>query len=375
MADAPERDLDLVLITGAGASRSFGAKRPYPLMPDWVEAILKNMSSTEIAHRQLLGLEAGMDGQRFEKRLGDFFREVQAFRAIGPLLAPSLGIFGVNQQVKMRLPEGVTALEGWFRSTDEALQQIVGNLNDTLFELFAGTRTDSNFLNRERAASGYRHLLQALAITARTRWVYATTNYDVVGESALEDLGFLPDWGRPPQLMNPSADAVVNVDRLVEGTPRTVPVLHLHGRIGWYERDGVVRDTASSGHTPSQGTPLVMWPDDKKDSRSYAASTVINSIWQQFTEVLSRARSAVILGHSLHDEYLITAIRERIAPDSVAVCAFPDDNGKLRNVETDRITEAIGRGVTILPVDFRETPTGLDQLGIWHQRQLARSHS
>jgi len=51
-----ERDIDLVLVTGAGASREFGLQgKPLPLMADWSEAIIKKLTQANSAYLALRG--------------------------------------------------------------------------------------------------------------------------------------------------------------------------------------------------------------------------------------------------------------------------------------------------------------------------------
>ncbi len=133
----------------------------------------------------------------------------------------------------------------------------------------------------------------------------------------LVPLGFLPELGEV------STDWQVERELRVEPSllgsmPRNVPVLHLHGKVGWFRRDGRPRSTVPNERfEPVAGPPIVMLPDLEKD---YAADPIIESLWRQFEDALRRARRVFILGHSLHDEALIEALTQNLERlDRVAV--------------------------------------------------------
>jgi hypothetical protein len=360
-----ERDIELVLVTGAGASRAFGAKKRFPLMAEWSQALLDKITAgLPSAHRELLGLENDLDGPQFEQRLGRFLRRVQAFREIEPLLKASLDIFGMPPEMQARLSTGQTVLENWHSTAQFAIGEILARLEETLDELFGDT--SDNYVDQDAAAAGYGWLLEALRVSPGTPFVYATTNCDLVAEMALEKLGYLADWGRPPQLMNPSADATLRVEGLLAGLPRYVPVLHLHGRIHWYlGPDGEFHDLATPGYARDQGTPVVMWPDDTKDASSYGATPVIDILWRQLDDALERARMVVVVGHSLNDRYLLEALRAHVPVERVAVAVYAATGEEVEsraNVELiERTRRELGE-VEIVPMEFGAEPSAVDQL-------------
>lgn len=363
MATDSQRDIDLVLVTGAGASRSFGYGRAYPLMGEWSEAIIKKVGDKGLwPHQNMLGLEKGMDGPTFERQLGLFLRQTEAFRTTKALLKPSLDLHTAPQQIKMQLPGGGTVLDEWHRTTVFAIDELLELLNETLSEEFAIGVNDSS------AMQAYRWLFQRLRITSGSSIVYATTNYDIVGETALGKLGYFVDWGRPPQLSNTSADEPLRVERLIETLPGHVPVLHLHGRIGWYLRGGQVRDyTVITGYNKAWGTPVVMWPDDEKGTATYQAAPVINELWRQFRVALSRARKVLVLGHSLNDKFLVEALQENVPVERLAVTIFapagtPPPTGP--DPEGDRIKALLGE-VTVVPMEFAVQESGAELLAQW----------
>jgi hypothetical protein len=57
-----ERDIDVVLVTGAEASRAFGVNgKPMPLMDDWPDHLVRKLGQ-RIGYREVIGLKSGMSG-------------------------------------------------------------------------------------------------------------------------------------------------------------------------------------------------------------------------------------------------------------------------------------------------------------------------
>jgi hypothetical protein len=365
--DADTRDIDLVLVTGAGASVAFGAERRFPLMKGFADAIRAKVVETPNANtmvmNNMLPLDKGISGPDFERVLGRFLRQAEAFRGMEPLLKPSLDLFQIHQAVKGIQPSGKSALEEWHWFMQVVIDELIEVLNQTLFDLFASR------INTDAAASGYGWLLGQLGITsARSSFVYATTNYDTVGENALRVLGYNIEWGRPPQLVA-SADEVVRVDRLIERLPGVVPVLHLHGRVGWYIRrldlQRQVTELISPIYNKDSGVPVVVWPDDTKDASTYSAQPIIDSLWSQFRQTLGRAQKVLVLGHSLNDRILIEAISTNVPTHRIAVTVFdgPDHDGVVA-----RAREAFGSNVATLLLDFNKSPQGNEEPARWAER-------
>ena len=362
---ADDRDIDLVLITGAGASCAFGQLRQLPIMDGWSDALRKKIIdlSENMAFRKMIDLEGEIDGPEFERRLGSFLRQVQAFREVKPLVKASLDLSTTRQEFRMRMPSLASALEEWYSTTSNAIEDLIEGLNVILYSLF-----DEPGINDFAAAKGFGWLLEELGIDDRSRFVFATTNYDLVGETALARLGYRIDWGRPPQLQ-PSPDVELRVERLLGGVGSYVPVPHLHGRLGWYLRpDGTVRDMQGGSYSKQWGTPVVMWPDDEKDASSYVATGVIDMLWGQLREALGRARKVLVLGHSLHDRFLVHALREQVPAERLAVTICAESLEELSSPRLAPIRDAVQRNfgtIMTIPMVFGPEPTGVDQLRLW----------
>ena len=170
-----KRDIDLVLVTGAGASREFG--NPYqggsptlPLMGDWAASLLKKLITVP-GGQELMGLSPGLDGAEFERRLGRFLRLVEMFPDLEPIPEPSLQASGLPA-----LQGG--QLQQWYGQTGHLLQLCVQAVHESLYENFGWDRTLP-----QKATEAYRQLFQALKLSPSQSLVYATTNYDRLGEA------------------------------------------------------------------------------------------------------------------------------------------------------------------------------------------------
>jgi hypothetical protein len=311
-----ERDIDVVLVTGAGASRAFGVNGvPMPLMSDWADHLVGKLGG-RIGYLEATGLRKSMSGEEFESRLGKFLQDAEAFSRIRDLLGPSVKFqdFGAGTQVM----QGTGVMEQWHQRAVHHFDQITELIRESLYELFADAAVDL-----DAAAKAYQGLFQSLGLGAPdSSLVYATTNYDTIGEHAIRRSGGLPDWGQPPSLEH-EGEARLVVGGLLAGLPRYVPVLHLHGRVGWYRRDGRVYAANVVKHQEEFGIPVVMLPDPEK---VYDQDDIIIALWREFSTALARAKRVFVLGHSLNDRYLLQALIQNVRPlDRIAVSVLGDD--------------------------------------------------
>jgi hypothetical protein len=325
-------DIDLVLIAGAGASRAFGVNNTrLPLMGEWSDHLVTKLREKPMGYLAATGLGLGMPGEEFERRLGDFLRSVDAFKSVGELLGPLTSI------EPSRRPQGNDAeWSAWHSALSFQLDEIVKVIYETLYEMFGAPTFDPG-----RAQQAYGALLSTLGIGPASRWVYATTNYDTIGEAAIASNGGLPDSGdvqQPPGV----SELPIRVEGILDGMPRYVPVLHLHGRVGWFRRSGGgLRSVPVQRYDANIGTPVAMLPDLKK---AYDGDPTIETLWRELAGALSRARRVFVLGHSLHDEALLRTLRDNVAtPESIAVTVY--DNPE----ESTDASDVAERVVTQLP--------------------------
>ena len=296
----------LLLITGAGASRNLGAnENPMPLMPDWSNALCEALDEAERGLAAACGLEQDMTGPHFEECLGLLLRWDQMrylekrFRGLG------------TDQVGGERSGVVKARD----LTDRRMNVVKETVNRSLYDQFGQPRVDDKL-----AATAYKSLLKQLG---DPELILATTNYDHAGESALTSLGHEVDDGfrdlprRTPKL--------APVDMIANRGSKT-PVIHLHGAVGWYEKDGnVVKHYPDQPYNPSLGTPVVLYPDPEKDPTSDA---VASELWTEFRRAITNTRAILVLGHSLHDPMLVRFLREERNEQPLAVSYFTVDDKK-----------------------------------------------
>jgi hypothetical protein len=343
-----ERDIDVVLVTGAGASRAFGVNgKPMPLMGDWSNHLVRKLGQ-RMGYREATGLTNGMSGEAFEGRLGKFLQDVEAFQRIGDLLDPSVKFqdFGAGTQIM----SGQGVMDAWHTQAVHHFGEITGLIHESLYELFADAAVDL-----DGAAQAYQGLFRSLGLgDPADRLVYATTNYDTVGEHAILRSGGFPDWGQPPTLER-GGEARLVIPGLLSGLPRYVPVLHLHGRVGWFRHaDGRVYAADVVKHQAGFGVPVVMLPDPDK---VYDQDDIIIAMWREFSEALARAKRVFILGHSLNDQYLLRALVQNVHPlDRIAVSVLADEDDHGQPAQSAgpviaKITQIIGNAA-IVPMRF-----------------------
>jgi hypothetical protein len=323
-----EKDIELVLVTGAGATYEFGLQSTkVPTMAEWSDALVEKISKASWSYVAATGLAEGLGGPEFERRLSRFLRQVSAFSQISSILAPSLNFQPADLSIADQ------TLSRWHTRTAFHLSKITDLIHESLYENFSGERIDL-----DAASNSYARLLRDLGIGNTDSLVDATTNYDPVGEYAIEQFGGLPDWGAPRHVRNPGS-SLLRVDRIIDGLPRYVPVLHLHGRVGWYRRQdgGILHSADAARHEPGSGIPFIMQHDP---DQAYNTEPVIRSLWEQFEQALRRARRVFVLGHSLNDRALVESLRKNISPPhrlAVGLLARKDDPGQIDQTATSTI--------------------------------------
>ena len=164
------RDIDYLLVTGAGASCSFGVNGArIPMMGEWADALVKKLAGASNGYLKATGLSTGLAAIEFEQRLGAFLHQVAAFSEVEQLVASSRDFLFETSIQNLVAP--VHVLESWHETTKHHLGQVVELIRESLYELFADPSVDL-----PRAAEAYEALFEQLGITQETSWVYATTN-------------------------------------------------------------------------------------------------------------------------------------------------------------------------------------------------------
>jgi hypothetical protein len=357
MADVTE--YPLVLVTGAGASRDFGLSGlKLPLMTEWSDILVRSLADSHVDFREATGLKPGMSGPEFEKALGQFLRNVEAFNRI-EVFAP----------VTFRLSAGLgtlseSQLSTWYATARSQLDRMIDAIRGSLVDQFNHSK-----VYVEGAATAYRELLEILGIPDGAAIVYATTNYDPLGELALSRLGRRPDTGDSPVM--PSIErGPLDIAKMLDGFPRNSPVFHLHGKVGWYRQpDGRVESRDVNIHDSSHGVPVVMLPDPEK---TYADNDVLALLWAQFETALRRSTKTLVLGHSLNDALLVRALKEQIDDKKrLAITVLATENGDFDQAEFQRIKALFGDEPYYYPIHFgREIYGNVDGLRGWAANPL-----
>lgn len=154
-------DHDAVLITGAGASCPFGT----PLMGAWCESLVRKLASAGPGYREATRLSTDLSPEEFERVLGEFLHQVQAWEEIRPLVPFTMGLQPGQVNSAALNSDGV--LPGWHNTTKFHLDKIVDLIRASLYELFAGSN-----IKLQDAAKAYSNLLTLLGITPASRLVY-----------------------------------------------------------------------------------------------------------------------------------------------------------------------------------------------------------
>ena len=270
-------------------------------MAEWSAVVLRKLREVP-GFADAVGLANGMTGPEFEDRLGAFLQAFDALKRVRPLLEPLARMLQANAPSTVGNPNNTW--EAWHGQAVFQVEQAVGKIHESLYESFGSPNVD-----HVHVRNAYASLLTHLGIDEDSTWAYATTNYDLIADTALESLGFSFDDGTVSRRFGNVAERLFRVPGLLRVIDRDVPLLHLHGRVGWLVRSDPGRQGAYAvdnleNWTNSFGTPLVMLPDPAKQPGSVG---IISEMWVEFGYALQRAKRVLVLGHSLHDAALIEA--------------------------------------------------------------------
>lgn len=323
----------LVIITGAGANHNAGPDgRPIPLMDGWSDRVVDSLNERERGLPESLGLRKGLSSVEFEETLGAFFR----WQASLDLTERFVTLGGPTANTR------TSPVDQWLSLIKSRSANVVDVLRTTLYELFGAGAVDA-----QRAERMWSRLLGQVWRRQHPEdsLVIATTNYDPVAEIAMLRLGFQVETGR--------SSSGVETPRLepngliAKASQTCVPVIHLHGAVGWYRRGTrVVIYGADEHYNPTLGdAPALLMPDPDKDP---ARDSGVEALWGEFRRALATASHVLIVGHSLHDpvltEHLRTASDRGIR---LGVTLHKDLDESTRGSEAQRI-EALLPGTVFL---------------------------
>jgi hypothetical protein len=341
-----------VIVTGAGASTKLGADKaqPLPLMYQWSNELVDRLEANEPGLADVVGLKKGLPGEEFETQLGRFLKRKTCLTPLrsGPL---SLGATSLTD------PRDGEAADGWFERAQRRADRALTVIRESLYREFGGTR-----VGQWAPKMAYQRLFEHLRIDGTDTLTYVTTNYDSAGEIALQELGRRPFNGEDRQY---GTECFVHADAILgsHGSGHT-PVLHLHGKVGWYlqgDRVQVVDERAA--YNDGFGVPALLLPDPEKE---YEELEVVTQLWDAFAGALGGVDRILVLGHSLFDRRLVDALRTATPRNAIGVTMLhyreqPDEEVVKR--ECGRIVEAVP-GACVLPVNFGPDAVSFDRLAL-----------
>lgn len=270
------------------------------MMPQLSEILYTNLNEASPRLADAMHMRAKMTGPEFEDALGSVFRWRDSRhlneRFSGLSFAePSPGAVGSDQQQRRTAEE-------------EHLNTILRVVDETLFAEFGSPRIDP-----ERSRDAYGWLFDQLGGLSKVQLMCATTNYDPSLEMALRLLNAEPDLGfRGAAWQTPFLDA----SKIEPWTRPTI--LHLHGAVGWYRREdgSVTYQPPDQPPNATLGRPAVLYPDPDKDP----AEEATRELWDLFREeILTGATHLLVLGHSLHDPPLLSAVSNAATNEQIRV--------------------------------------------------------
>ena len=315
----------VVLVTGAGASTDLGKGKPLPLMAKWANILLGDMQRAVPGMPAAFGFGPDMSGPEFEEILGAMLRWQGTFplnRRFERVGDPRFG--GVPTQVSQ-----------WMSSAEEHGRVFEQTLFESLWREFS-----VDAISVEAARSTYATLLDALDLRP-IPFVCATTNYDLSIEVAMQNIGL--SWtdgfdNRALETPRLRPQGIIDWDKKHDGK---VPILHLHGAVGWYRRPGedhVRKHPSDQEFNKTHGTPAVITPDPNKEPESDPS---VGPMWREFRTALAGASHVIVIGHSLTDEPLVRTLS---AARGTAVAVV--------NPNADENTGKVIPGTFVVPSSF-----------------------
>jgi len=321
----------VLVVTGAGATHLLGGnQQTVPLMSTWAGDIWQRLGQRGFGLADTLGLQPNMTGEEFERQLGRF-------------LAWERGLTTTSELADLGEEDISTGSPKFFSKWIAKARQNAELINDAIFEsLYVSFGLSA--ISPYAAMAAYKTLIELLRIEGHPGWLtVATTNYDFAAEEALQQLDWRPYWGEDSQTSTTGASPPVHLANLANATAlERTPILHLHGRIGWYRQpDGqLVSMPPSVNYSKDYGTPGLLLPDPHKN---YEEDMHFRIMWDEFRKAIEQATRILVLGHSLNDAGLCKALAPAIGNRlRVSICV---DSGE----GSPAYQEELGRILGLLP--------------------------
>ncbi|BEP14826.1 hypothetical protein acdb102_31370 [Acidothermaceae bacterium B102] len=335
-----EEHRSVLLVTGSGATASLGVGgSSIPQMGAWVESLIADVNAAVPGAAERIGLVSGLPPEEFERTLGDFLayhRSLEFVRTFGRMACEadtSLGYISPND-----VPE--SKFNAWVDTAQSQTKAIVAAIHRNLYENFSVDKLDDH-----KCRAAYQGLVDRL-VEPDSYLAIATTNYDVSAEIGLN--GWTTKSGRiigtrtglerrnpyTAERLEQSAVAQMRDDFAGASGNFPVPVMYLHGAVGWYWEDGEIRVPSARNQPfdPSR-EPAILLPDDRKTAGSLRGG---EGLWDQF-QLISRAATHIgFMGHSLHDRHLLAVVNDAVGsfPKKLAVFWYEGSAGDDLNTKS-----------------------------------------
>jgi hypothetical protein len=291
-------------------------------MRDWAQSLSEQLEKADSGLARALGIDdPNITAADFEEALGAFSRWANEGLDLSERF---MGLGGPNAGAN----DG--RVQEWLKRSRSRVELVTEALRDSTYKQFGREAIDD-----QKARTSYSRLIDHLDL-GPGEFLGATTNYDPSMEMGVSspdrqiNTGFLdtPAWDTP----------TLRVSGMVDWQRQhgsRVPILHLHGAVGWYRRsDGsIAQYPADQRYNRTLGIPVFLPPDPAKDPTNDAN---VAEIWDEFRTALSSATHVLALGHSLNDPALITAIRD-VGPQANLLVATLYPN---RDLIDERLPEA-----------------------------------
>jgi hypothetical protein len=251
----------MMVITGAGASANLGADdTALPMMAGWAADLVPRLG---FAANQL-GITVETDGPQFEAIIGRLLSFANSLPAVA-----NLAFMGEQTNVVGDGPRNGTGVQfqQWHNAAVSNNDAIMRALWKSLYERFGCDRIDD-----DKAIYAYTSLHRVIRESFPEHSphyiVHATTNFDAAIEVAIQaspDLntelldGFATAAGNARPRWAPNLFSAGRLD-----SDGRIPVLHLHGAVGWYfdERDpNIIRRRPTNEPLDDRLTPALLLPE------------------------------------------------------------------------------------------------------------------
>jgi hypothetical protein len=280
-------------------------------MPEWSDSVVAELNAAEDGLAAAVNLERGLRGDDFEQRLGEFltFQSAQT-------LWPTFQRLGANN---IHASDG--SFQNWMNVARDRTHRVVETIRRNLYANFGYERFDDG-----RARAAYDALRAAFAHNGAVEASYwfATTNYDCAIEAAFSSLNYKVLDGFEKRGLGTPVLSPQGIAETALQSNGHVPVLHLHGAVGWYRSEGgyIQQFPPDQPYNSSLGVPALLLPDNRKTATSLVGG---EALWEEFDKLLDNATHLMFLGHSLHDQHLVDLVRTKNRNTAVVIRMPQDD--------------------------------------------------